>query len=1110
MTERPQDVQKSQEGVQYSLPVEGGGKTSTPIYLPHKVTTSGQETQEIEEVSQSVLEQESSPPQTPSIQSKHDVEKAKGPGHEVQGTPFKVVVPEIGEAPPLTLEQQRVFDVLQKGGEQAHAILKELLSKSPPDEDLALALLSAISKLPPNENETSPLKELRACLAQLQDTFKTIQGSQAAGLSASDKLLLSFYTATCKLTDKESFFLGKCLAEAHNDHTNLTQQIDANIDHFLRLTGKIREQLTPVVTMLLQIRDVYEQMFEQAPKVQKSPLEDMQAAVQEKLNPQKKTVKQETKPVTEEEVSATLAALKKGDKEALQVLKVLITKVPPHEEFASVLLEAIEKLESDEQISHFKGLQETFAELGESDNSLSATEKLALAFYTATYNLDKDESYSLGVFINDSNDGFSTLFDQINTKDSEGINIFLRITDKMKSDPDQLTPFGTTLLKIRTAYEQRAQQDEEDVEDLDLESLQQESVEGTAEKIPFTEELLRTTVAELQKGGKEASNALKEFITKVQPNEEEASQLLEAIDQLPSLTSTLKEIQALLRDQEESESEIPLTARDMLVLAYYTASYSLTPEESAFLAEWILDAKDGYLDLIAQLKGKDPKFLEMFLSITNKIKDPATSFGIDLLKIRATFDQLTSSAIDRGKLLHVASFAVLRHNKMEKGAGKIEDASSQILKRGRAEKTKEKGTRLDYTLQTGEESGVLYYHTSRGLSQLKAEGGFKTTTTTGRIVVDRISQKAGAVLQQITPPAEGYVVQKTQGTMTAAEERQLLREVEIPRSYARRGIPGFLSPVAWAKYTRTEAAATPGGEAQVKNKYSIVVERCAGDLKQAAKDPSIGESQVIEIMAGCLCGTLALHRDGYMHGDINRRNLMYKLDKDGHAEGVVIDFGHTCNVQNLNPDAPFSAKAGEDEVSYVTRAGFYGTPEFAPPEDLREDSFKPSLYEDPLSMECFLSESWSLGIAFYQLATGKKSVSWEKALRANFDLKVKLDAQKARCEKLAEALKKKPDDTEMGEQYEEEIEILENLQDEYDKQHKKIKEHIANIAPGEIRRGLHDAPLSQNVKNIIIGLTEPGLVKRKTVGSALKECFALLPSKSPLKDKISKSKILAE
>jgi len=123
-------------------------------------------------------------------------------------------------------------------------------------------------------------------------------------------------------------------------------------------------------------------------------------------------------------------------------------------------------------------------------------------------------------------------------------------------------------------------------------------------------------------------------------------------------------------------------------------------------------------------------------------------------------------------------------------------------------------------------------------------------------------------------------------------------------------------------------------------------------LAQVAKSGTLGLDELLDVSRQVAAGMAAAHDAGIVHGDLKPENIM--LSDDGLVK--ILDFGLARRLHRIRSMQP-------DEVAELGIAesgdGLFGTPRYLAPEQT---------LGEPAS---FASDVFSLGIVFYELATGK-------------------------------------------------------------------------------------------------------------------------------------------
>jgi alkyl hydroperoxide reductase subunit AhpC len=143
----------------------------------------------------------------------------------------------------------------------------------------------------------------------------------------------------------------------------------------------------------------------------------------------------------------------------------------------------------------------------------------------------------------------------------------------------------------------------------------------------------------------------------------------------------------------------------------------------------------------------------------------------------------------------------------------------------------------------------------------------------------------------------------------------------------------------------------------------ISMEYIAGEsLAKAATPGQLSIESLFSIAHQLAAGMAAAHSLGIVHGDLKPENVM--VTSDGIVK--ILDFGLARRLRRGRPvRTDETAELGLAE----TGDGFFGTPRYVSPEQVRGE---------PASQA---SDVFSLGVLFYELATGKEAFSGENLLR---------------------------------------------------------------------------------------------------------------------------------
>lgn len=135
-----------------------------------------------------------------------------------------------------------------------------------------------------------------------------------------------------------------------------------------------------------------------------------------------------------------------------------------------------------------------------------------------------------------------------------------------------------------------------------------------------------------------------------------------------------------------------------------------------------------------------------------------------------------------------------------------------------------------------------------------------------------------------------------------------------------------------------------------------------------------------EIVKAVLSGIMALHDAGYVHRDIDPTNIMVTTD----GKYKLIDYGVARKVDELH--------AGDDRAQGV----FVGKAEYAAPELIRGEVQK----------QGFCTDIYSVGILYFQLATGHLPFRGDRLSIINQQLKEPMPLQDVASDGIREIIKK--------------------------------------------------------------------------------------------------------
>jgi alkyl hydroperoxide reductase subunit AhpC len=142
----------------------------------------------------------------------------------------------------------------------------------------------------------------------------------------------------------------------------------------------------------------------------------------------------------------------------------------------------------------------------------------------------------------------------------------------------------------------------------------------------------------------------------------------------------------------------------------------------------------------------------------------------------------------------------------------------------------------------------------------------------------------------------------------------------------------------------------------------ISMEYIAGEsLADTAELGRRSADSVYSIARQLASGMAAAHAEGIVHGDLKPENVMVT------AEGLVkvLDFGLARRLRRGRPPGDQTEELGLAEAG----EGFFGTPRYVAPEQVRGE---------PATQA---SDVFSLGVLFYELATGKEAFTGDNLLQ---------------------------------------------------------------------------------------------------------------------------------
>jgi eukaryotic-like serine/threonine-protein kinase len=143
----------------------------------------------------------------------------------------------------------------------------------------------------------------------------------------------------------------------------------------------------------------------------------------------------------------------------------------------------------------------------------------------------------------------------------------------------------------------------------------------------------------------------------------------------------------------------------------------------------------------------------------------------------------------------------------------------------------------------------------------------------------------------------------------------------------------------------------------------ISMEYIAGEsLSNAAKPGRLGPDSLLSISGQIASGMAAAHAEGIVHGDLKPENVM--VTADGFVK--VLDFGL---ARRLRPRGAVRTDETAELGLAESGVGLFGTPRYLAPEQVRGE---PATHA---------SDVFSLGILFYELATGQPAFTADNVLQ---------------------------------------------------------------------------------------------------------------------------------
>ena len=269
--------------------------------------------------------------------------------------------------------------------------------------------------------------------------------------------------------------------------------------------------------------------------------------------------------------------------------------------------------------------------------------------------------------------------------------------------------------------------------------------------------------------------------------------------------------------------------------------------------------------------------------------------------------------------------------------------SSQVFKMKR--------TGLTRTLQFDAATGELFIIANKKVSQLVGEGSFKKVLSSVGLALGDYQRTFSSVrvfTKVTTTSKQGFIYTMGQKTLEKARE-DALKEAAIAKQFS--GMPGFMKLHSFSDYTFTIKGIQ-------KPRVSLMYEAADGSLNTLYKSPQpLSFSEQLKLAQGFIYGLEALHKEGYMHGDVKPANLLVIREDltTKKARGAVTDFGFTRKETAGQPPVAEAPKRKKN--------GHYGTPFYEAPELVSN-----------FSGDHFKVDVFALGLSLYEARYGRDLV----------------------------------------------------------------------------------------------------------------------------------------
>ena len=167
-----------------------------------------------------------------------------------------------------------------------------------------------------------------------------------------------------------------------------------------------------------------------------------------------------------------------------------------------------------------------------------------------------------------------------------------------------------------------------------------------------------------------------------------------------------------------------------------------------------------------------------------------------------------------------------------------------------------------------------------GFSVFTEAAGMATSSHTGRLPL-KVMRLRDAQTALIRHYRHGGLLGRIRGSWYASRPARPFRELTIIEELRRRGFPTV----------EVYAAGVQRGFGPFYRGCLITRELEGGkDLWSALTDPSMHRTRLDAVLKAAAETVRAMHSHGVYHADLNLKNILVRIDKNGAAESYVIDF----------------------------------------------------------------------------------------------------------------------------------------------------------------------------------------------------------------------------